>query len=135
MTDYLFRVLLIVPAIRKDGLESFIHEEFDNADWLIVSLSQTGNNPATHFATCFACTLSDTTKWADRLSTDGGVPLPPEFANYDADQRIAFMNAARPALKLNTGVIVYVCRNDQEWFDVETILTTENLKRIENNPV
>ena len=130
MTDYLFRVLLIVPSSRKAGLDAFITEEFDSAEWLVVELSSTGNAPATHYATCFACTMADTSKWADRLATDGGVPLPPEFAYYDADQRIQFITAARPSLKANTGVIVYVCRNDGEWFDVEAILAGESLKRI-----
>jgi hypothetical protein len=130
MTDYLFRVLLIVPSARKAGLDAFISEEFDDAEWLIVELSATGSAPVTHYATCFACTMDDTSKWADRLATDGGVQLPPEFAYYNADQRIAFMTAARPALKANTGVAVYVCRNDQQWFDVEQILTGETIKRI-----
>ena len=130
MTDYLFRVLLIVPASRKAGLDAFISEEFDDAEWLIVELSPTGTAPATHYATCFSCTMDDTSKWADRLATDGGVSLPPEFSGYTADQRIQFITASRPALKQNTGVIVYVCRNDGEWFDVEQILAGEILKRI-----
>lgn len=135
MTDYLFRVLLVVPSSRKAGLDAFIREEFDDEEWLVVELSATGNAPATHYATCFACTMGDTSKWADRLATDGGVLLPPEFAYYNADQRIAFMAAARPALKQNTGVIVYVCRNDGEWFDVEQILQAEGLARIVDGPM
>jgi len=130
MTDYLFRVLLIVPSARKAGLDAFIQEEFDDAAWLVVELSATGTAPATHYGTCFACTMSDTSKWADRLATDGGVSLPPEFQYYNADQRIAFMAASRPTLKANTGVVVYVCRNDQQWFDVEAILQAEGLARI-----
>lgn len=135
MTDYLFRVFLIVPSARKDGLDAFIRDEFDDAGWLIVELSPTGTAPATHYGTCFACTMDDTSKWADRLATDGGVSLPPEFAGYTADQRIAFMAAARPALKQNTGVIVYVCRNDQQWFDVGQILQAEGLVRIDADPL
>ena len=130
MTDYLFRVVLIVPSARKAGLDAFIAEEFDDAAWLIVELSATGNAPATHYGTCFACTMDQSSRWAERLSTDGGVPLPPEFAGYTADQRIGFITAARGALKQNTGVIVYVCRNDGQWFDVEAILAGESLKRI-----
>lgn len=135
MTDYLFRVLLIVPSARKSGLDAFIVEEFDDEEWLVVDLSATGTAPATHYATCFACTMSDTFKWADRLATDGGVPLPPEFSGYTADQRIGFIAAARGTLKQNTGVIVYVCRNDQQWFDVEQILQQEGLVRIQSETI
>ena len=135
MTDYLFRVLLIVPASRKAGLDEFIADEFDAAEWLIVELSAIGTAPATHYATCFACTMEQSSRWADRLATDGGVSLPPEFSYYNADQRIAFMAAARPTLKANTGVIVYVCRNDGEWFDVEAILQQEGLVRIQSETI
>jgi hypothetical protein len=130
MTDYLFRVLLIVPSSRKAGLDAFVRDEFDDTEWLIVELSPTGTAPTTHYATCFACTMEQSSRWAERLATDGGVSLPPEFQHYDADQRIQFITAARPALKANTGVTVYVCRNDGEWFDVEAILAGESLKRI-----
>ena len=127
MTDYLFRVLLIVPSDRKAGLEAFIAAEFHNAEWLVAELSASGTAPATHYMTCFACTLADTSRWANRLATDGGVPLPPEFQYYNADQRIAFISAARATLKENTGVSVYVCRNDQQWFNVSEILEDEQL--------
>jgi hypothetical protein len=130
MTEYLYRVFLIVPDERKDNLNDFIKEEFDSADWLVVPLSETGEEPASHFATCFACTHAQTDKWANRLANDGGVPLPNGFAQFTPDQRIAFMTAARETLRENTGTIVYVCRNDQEWFNVEEILESENLKRV-----
>ena len=130
MTDYLFRVLLIVPSDRKAGLDAFIAEEFDSAKWLVVELSSTGTVPATQYATCFACTYAQSTKWAERLTTEGGVPLPPGFATMTPDERIQFMEAARPTLKQLTGVIVDVCRNDQQWYDVEDILHSEGLKRI-----
>ena len=135
MTNYLFRVLLIVPSSRKAGLDAFIREEFDDSEWLVVELSSMGNAPATHYATCFACTMEQSSRWAERLSTDGGVPLPPEFSGYTADQRIQFITAARQALKQNTGVIVYVCRNDREWFDVEQILQAEGLVRIQSETI
>ena len=135
MTDYLFRVLLIVPSSRKAGLDAFISEEFDDAEWLIVELSATGTAPTTHYATYFACTMDQSSRWAERLATDGGVLLPPEFSGYTADQRIGFITAARPALKQNTGVIVYVCRNDGEWFDVEQILQAEGLVRIQSETI
>lgn len=130
MTDYLFRVLLIVPSSRKAGLDAFIRDEFDDAAWLTVELSATGTAPVTHYATGFACTYSQSTKWAERLTTEGGVPLPPGFATMTPDQRIQFMEAARPTLKQLTGVIVDVCRNDQQWYDVDGILQTEGLERI-----
>ena len=135
MTDYLFRVLLIVPSSRKAGLDAFIREEFDDSEWLVVELSPPGTAPATHYATCFACTMDQSGRWAERLATDGGVPLPPEFSGYTADQRIQFITAARQALKQNTGVIVYVCRNDGEWFDVEQILQAEGLVRIQSETI
>lgn len=135
MTDYLFRVFLIVPKARKQGLTDFIKEEFDDADWLVSPLSSSGQDPATHYCTSFACTLSDTSKWASRLTTDGGVPLPAEFEFYNADQRIAFMTQANPTLKQLTGVSVHVCRNDQEWFNIEDILVAEGLQRVQSEPV
>ena len=129
MTDYLFRVLLIVPSDRKAGLDAFIRDEFDDAEWLVVELSATGTAPATHYATCFACTMDDSSRWANRLTSEGGVPLPPQFDSYTADQRVAFMEAASAALKQLTGVVVRVCRNDGQWFDVEGLLFNEGLVR------
>lgn len=137
MTSHQFRVLLIVPAARQSGLNAFC-KEFDPSgeNWIIVPMSATGSAPATHYATCFSCTLADTQTWATRLTTDGGVPLPPGFSGYNVEQRIAFMEGARPTLKALTGVVVYVCKNDQfPWFDslggIEGILTTEGLQRIQ----
>lgn len=134
MTAYQYRVYLVVPDNRKDGLNQFIQEEFDDNDWLVVQLSATGETPATHWMTSFACTHSDTEKWATRLTTQGGVPLPPEFAGMDADQRIAFMEAASPTLKQLTGVVVRVCRNDGNWtLSGDDVLNAEGLKRVEMN--
>jgi len=129
-TSYLYRVWLIVPAARQAGLNQFIREEFDTGDWLLVPLSASGNGPATHFACCFACTHDQTSTWAERLTTDGGVPLPAGFTAYTPDQRIAFMEGAYPTLKQLTGVVVRTCRNDQmPWtLDFGTILSTESLK-------
>ena len=131
-TSYLYRVWLIVPAARQAGLNQFIREEFDTGDWLLVPLSASGNGPATHFACCFACTHDQTTIWAERLTTDGGVPLPPGFGSYTPDQRIQFMEGAYLTLKSLTGVIVRTCRNDvMPWtLDFDSILQTEGLKRV-----
>ena len=136
MTSHQFRVLLIVPVARQSGLNAFCKEfDPDGQNWIIVPMSATGAEPATHYATCFSCTLADTQTWATRLTTDGGVPLPPGFSSYTADQRISFMMAARPTLKALTGVVVYVCRNDQfPWFEaqggIEGILQSEGIQRI-----
>jgi hypothetical protein len=129
-TSYLYRVWLVVPAARQAGLNQFIREEFDNADWLLVPLSASGEEPATHFACCFSCTHDQTSTWAERLTTDGGVPLPTGFGSYTPDQRIAFMEAAYAQLKQLTGVIVRTCRNDaMPWaLDIGTILAAESLK-------
>jgi hypothetical protein len=130
-TAYLYRVSLIVPANRKEGLDEFIRSEFDDNEWLALPLSSTGNEPATHYGCCFACTHSDTEKWAERLTSQGGVPLPPEFAGMTPDQRIQFMEGASPALKQLTGVVVRVCRNDvMPWaVSFDAVLTAEGLKR------
>jgi hypothetical protein len=130
-TDYVFRVSLIVPAARKAGLDQFIREEFDDHEWLVVELSSTGTAPATHYGTCFSCTMNQSSKWADRLTSEGGVPLPPEFAGMNADQRIAFMEGASSGLKALTGVVVRVCRNDvMPWsITFDDVLTTEGLLR------
>jgi hypothetical protein len=130
-TDYVFRVSLIVPSDRKAGLNTFIRSEFDDHEWLLVELSPTGKAPATHYGTCFACTMPQSSTWAERLTSEGGVPLPPEFAGMNADQRIQFMEGASPALKQLTGVVVRVCRNDAMPWAVtfDDVLTTEGLKR------
>jgi hypothetical protein len=130
-TDYVFRVSLIVPSDRKAGLNTFIREEFDDHEWLAVELSATGAAPATHYGTCFACTMSQSTTWADRLTSEGGISLPPEFAAMNADQRIAFMEGASATLKTLTGVVVRVCRNDvMPWsITFDDVLTTEGLLR------
>jgi hypothetical protein len=131
MTDYVFRVSLIVPSARKAGLNTFIRDEFDDASWLAVELSATGAAPATHYGTCFSCTMPQSSTWAERLTSEGGVPLPPEFSAMNADQRIQFMEGASPALKQLTGVVVRVCRNDAMPWAVtfDDVLTTEGLKR------
>jgi hypothetical protein len=130
-TDYVFRVSLIVPSHRKAGLDAFIRDEFDDHEWLVTELSPTGTAPATHYGTCFSCTMDQSTTWAERLTSDGGVPLPPEFAGMTPDQRIQFMEGASPALKQLTGVVVRVCRNDAMPWAVtfDDVLTTEGLKR------
>jgi hypothetical protein len=134
MTDYVFRVSLIVPDARKAGLDAFIREEFDDSEWLAVELSATGTEPATHYGTCFACTMDQSSKWANRLTSEGGVPLPPEFANMDANQRIAFMEFASNMLASLTGVIVRVCRNDATPWSItfDDVLSTEGLTRIDS---
>lgn len=134
-TLWLYRVFLIVPDERKDDLNAFIKEEFDSADWLVVPLSENGAEPVSHYATCFACTTDQTNKWALRLTTEGGVELPPGFTEFSPDQRIAFMTQANPTLKQLTGVSVHVCRNDQQWFNVEDILVAERLQRVQSEPV
>lgn len=136
-TAHQFRVLLLVPVSRKDGLNEFCRRFDPSGDnWIIVSFSSDGAEPVSHYGTCFSCTLPDTNVWAERLTTDGKVALPPSFYDFNVDQRIAFMTAARPYLKQNTGVMVYVCKNEEmPWFQdlggIEGILETEGLKRIE----
>jgi hypothetical protein len=130
-TDYVFRVSLIVPDARKAGLDTFIREEFDDNEWLAVELSATGAAPTTHYGTCFACTMPQSSTWAERLTSEGGVQLPPEFAGMNADQRIQFMETASPTLKTLTGVVVRVCRNDvMPWaITFDDVLATEGLER------
>jgi hypothetical protein len=133
-TDYVFRVSLIVPSARKAGLDTFIRSEFDDHEWLLGELSNTGAAPSTHYGTCFSCTLSQSTTWAERLTSEGGVPLPSEFAGMNADQRIAFMEGASATLKTLTGVVVRVCRNDAMPWAVtfDDVLSTEGLTRIDS---
>ena len=132
MTSYLYRVWLIAPDERKDSLNDFIKEEFDSSDWLLVPLSEDGTAPATHYMCCFSATHDQTSTWAERLTSEGGVPLPAGFSQFSPDQRIAFMKGASAALKNLTGVIVRVCRNDvMPWvLSVDQILEEEGLKLV-----
>jgi hypothetical protein len=134
-TFYKYRVYLIAPDNRKDGLNQFVQAEFDRNDWLLVPLSSSGQEPATHFMCSFACTHEQTSKWAERLTSQGGVPLPAQFSSMTVDGRIAFMESAYPTLKATTGVIVRVCRNDlMPWsLDIQTVLAAEGLQTIQPN--
>jgi hypothetical protein len=136
-TDYVFRVSLIVPSARKAGLDTFIRDEFDDNEWLLVELSNTGAAPPTHYGTCFSCTMNQSTTWAERLTSEGGVPLPPEFAGMNADQRIAFMEGASSGLKALTGVVVRVCRNDAMPWAVtfDDALEAEGIQRIQSTSI
>ena len=135
-TPNLYRVWLIVPDARQAGLNQFIQEQFDDSDWLLVPLSDDGQEPTSHYACSFACTHAQTSIWAGRLTSDGGVDLPANFATFTPDQRIAFMEYASPDLENLTGVIVRVCRNDVfPWaIDVNTVYAAAGLQPI-NEPI
>lgn len=136
-TNYLHRVLLIIPAARINGINAYIKAQVDPAggDWFTANLSASGSAPATH-AWCNAA-LTDVMgrKLLLRLVQQASIPEPADWDTKTRQQKKQWLLDQRATVRSRTGVWVVPMHNDDVWDDPAEALTVMGLQTIRSDRV
>jgi hypothetical protein len=134
MPKFTDRMLLIVPAARRDAFNAFMKASVDKVgglNTLTVGLSPTGNAPPTHYCCNGSFSHSQLKALLGDMAGTGTGGLP---ANWDAQtrgQKKTWIAANAVVIQGRTGIRLAHADSDGTWPNAEAVIAAAGLKRIE----
>lgn len=129
-TQQIYRIHAIVPTALCAGLNADIKANIDptGGDWLIPSLSATGDPPYTHAHCSAALTAPQLKKMAGKLLSLASIPLVADFDTKTKAQKLAWLLSQRTAVDAAIGISVNPMGNDGVWSNPQVSLDQKGLK-------
>lgn len=107
MSEYIYKVLLVYPEADIPGVRAFIDEFIDpgqGENWINLSLSASGQAPATHGWCCFHATKEHAELWLARFANRLGAPAPVGLTDLPPADQLAWISQAKVALLQASGI-------------------------------
>lgn len=132
-TRYRYKVLVIVPQAEAANFRAFVRDNIDpvNFDkWLVMTLSATGEAPATHGWTCFHATEEQAAKWRAHFAAKANTTAPANFTQLSRGQQRAWQ-AQMKAGFLSQGIFLDVVYHaEKERHNTNAALQAMGLQRV-----
>ena len=131
-TNYIYRLILIVPSNRCGPLNAWIKQNVDpnGQNWFVPSLSANGVAPATHAWASFSMTSDDSDQFLDRLLVQASMGKPNDWNSKGRAGKKQWLKDSRAEVKAKIGVWIVPMDNDGEWDDPTQALTDMGLQKI-----
>ena len=132
-TQHLFRLILIIPALRQAAFNTWWKANLDAAGGdktFTTGLNATGAGAPTHYWMNGAFTVSELKIIMRRLANLSGVVEPATWDSMTRAQKFNWFRNNKPSM---SGIIVDIepMPNDGIWLDPQEVLTRAGLKTIE----
>lgn len=129
-TLHLHRIIIIVPEAQMASFNAWVKANLDPGvqDWVVLSLSPTGNPPLTHGWACFACLESELASLMQMLCQLATIAPPPAWDQMPRQAKHNWLAGQQQTVKNKTGVWCQHMDNDGKWDDPQTALTAMGLQ-------
>lgn len=136
MTQYLHRLLLIIPAANQAAMNNFWAQQIDTDGaghlTFTVGLSASGTGVPSHYWTSTALTPAQLRKVMVRLCNLAVISQPANWDTMTRQEHKQWFGQQKPTIRANIGVRVQLSDNDGAWDDPHVERVAEGVQPVES---